>query len=242
MFLVMPLMLFSCESIPEAQFSADTLKPELGQDVYFTNESHNAVEFNWDFGDGYGSNDENPVHTYTGTGVFDVVMTAISGKGLEDKATMTIEVIIPTLLEIQVLDYETEEPVPGISVWLYSKLSDWQAGENDEAEGYTDDNGFVVFSHLGPWVYYVDVYSDDYDNYAIYNDLGVDWIRTDEIIKNRINWFTAYVDYKGTSKGATRDQKSLVIKRIERKVIDRNQRPVTMDSWQTLYNKSIKVK
>lgn len=237
--LVLPLILFSCESIPEAQFSTDTLKPEVGQDVYFTNESNNAVDFHWDFGDGYASDDENPVHYFSGTGTFDVVMTAISKKGLEDKATITIEVMIPTLLEVEVLDYDTEDAITGISVWLFPTLIDWESHENNvDSEGYTDDNGFVVFSHLGPWVYYVDVSSSNYNNYAIYVDLGVDWIRTNEIIPNRINYFTAWVDYVGPVKGAN----TMVIRRLEKRPMAKTQPSVRTDDWQTLYAKSIKVK
>ena len=54
--------LLSCErGTPEAHFYTDTVSPEVGRDVYFTNDSRNAVEFEWDFGDGYVSYDANPV-------------------------------------------------------------------------------------------------------------------------------------------------------------------------------------
>jgi len=242
MFLVLPLILISCESIPEAQFSADTDEPEVGQDVIFTNESHNAVDFSWDFGDGYVSDEENPVHTFTGTGTFDVVLTVISKNGLEDKATITIKVMIPTLLEIEVLEYYDEYFVPDASVRLYPTLIDWEEESNMETEGYTDADGLVVFSHLGPWVYYVDVWEKDHSNYDLKLE-NVDFIRTDEIIPHKINRFTAWVDYTGaTEKGTTKDQKSIVIKKFERRAVDKNQPSVTTDDWQTLYNKSIKVR
>jgi len=242
MFLVLPLILISCESIPEAQFSADTDEPEVGQDVIFTNESHNAVDFSWDFGDGYVSDEENPVHTFTGTGTFDVVLTVISKNGLEDKATITIKVMIPTLLEIEVLEYYDEYFVPDASVRLYPTLIDWEEESNMETEGYTDADGLVVFSHLGPWVYYVDVWEKDHSNYDLKLE-NVDFIRTDEIMPHKINRFTAWVDYTGaTGKGTTIDQKSLVIKKFERRAADKNQPSVTTDDWQTLYNKSIKVR
>jgi PKD repeat protein len=241
--LVLPLILFSCESIPEAHFFSDVVEPEVGQEVFFTNDSHNATEFEWDFGDGYISSVENPSHVFTGTGTYDVVLTVYSNKGLSDKATITINVVIPTLLEIEVLEYNYEEPVSDISVWLFSSLSDWQTHEdNVEAEGITDGDGFVVFSHLGPYVYYVDVLSDFYDNYQIYEDLGVDWIRTDEIVPHKINRFTAWVDYYGTTKGTSSGQKSMIIRRIERKAADQEQPAATTEDWQTLYERSVKVK
>ncbi|MCU0472129.1 MAG: PKD domain-containing protein [Bacteroidales bacterium] len=244
MFLVLPLILISCESIPEAQFSADNIKPEVGQEVYFTNESHNAADFEWDFGDGFVSNDRDPVHTYTGTGVFDVVLTAISRKGLEDKATITIEVLIPTLLEIEVLEYYDEYSVADARVRLYLSIIDWEDETNIEAEGYTDTDGFVVFSHLGPWVYYVDVWEANHNNLALKQepDGVASFIRTDEVMPHKINRFTAWVDYTGTTKGTSKDQKSMVIKKLERRAVDKNLPSVTSDDWQTLYNRSIKVK
>jgi PKD repeat protein len=66
--LVLTLFLFSCKSTPEAHFYTDTIEPEVGQDVVFTNDSHNATKFEWDFGDSFSSNEENPVHYYTATG------------------------------------------------------------------------------------------------------------------------------------------------------------------------------
>jgi len=242
MFLVLPLILFSCETIPRAQFSTDTIKPEVGQDVYFENESQNAVEYNWDFGDGYVSNERDPVHTYTGTGAFDVVLTAISKKGLEDKSTITIQVMIPTLLEIEVLEYWDEYFVPDASVRLYPTLIDWEEETNMETEGYTDADGVVVFSHLGPRVYYVDVWEQYHSNYDLKLE-KVEFIRTDEIMPHKINKFTAWVDYTGeVTKGTTKDQKSLVIKKFERKAVDKSHISVTTDDWQTLYNRSIRVK
>jgi PKD repeat protein len=122
--LVLPLILFSCKSIPEAHFHTDTVTPEVGKDVYFTNDSHNASRFDWDFGDGFISNDENPVHYYTGTGPYDVTLTAISKSGLEDKAILSLNVMIPTLLEIEVREYYQEYVVPEASVYLYSSITD----------------------------------------------------------------------------------------------------------------------
>ncbi len=34
----------------------------------------------------------NPVHIFTGTGTFEVILTVYSGSGLSDKASITIEV------------------------------------------------------------------------------------------------------------------------------------------------------
>lgn len=241
--LILPLILFSCETIPEANFSVDTVEPEVGQDVHFNNDSRNAVDFEWDFGDGYISYDENPVHTFTGTGVFDVVLTIHSKSGLEDQAAIQIEVLIPTLLEIEVLEYYDEYAVPYANVRLYPRIIDWEDETNMETEGYTDADGFVVFSHLGPIVYYVDVWEANHNNLALkLEDNGVAlYIRTDEIVPHKINRFLAWVDYVGT-KGTTKGEKTMVIRKLVRKSDDKTVTGVNTDDWQTLYNRSIKVK
>jgi hypothetical protein len=55
----------------------------------FTNQSTNATQFAWDFGDGSGSTLENPVHVYTANGQFQVRLVA-SHCGLSDTTTNTL--------------------------------------------------------------------------------------------------------------------------------------------------------
>lgn len=236
--------LLSCErGTPEAHFYTDTVSPEVGRDVYFTNDSRNAVEFEWDFGDGYVSYDANPVHYFTATGSYDVILTVYSKKGLSDQAAITIDVKVPTLLEIEVLEYYEEYVVPGASVILYPSLIDWESETNYEAEGFTDNDGIVVFSHLGPYIYYVDVWETDHDNYALKEE-GLQYIRTDEIMPNKINRFIAWVDIVDHGKGEGRREKSYVIRKIERKVSEKPQadQAESSDDWKSLYERSIKLK
>jgi hypothetical protein len=241
--LVLPLLLFACESIPEARFSVDTVEPEVGQQVFFTNESDNAVEFEWDFGDGFISNEMHPVHTFTGTGSFEVILTVYSNNGLSDKASITIDVMIPTLLVVEVREYYDEYVVSNASVILYPTLPDWDDQTNSEAEGYTNANGKVVFSHLGPYVYYVDIWEEDHDNYAL-RDEDVGFIRTPEILPHEINWFVAYVDVVDHGKGEGRRDGKIILKSIERKIVNKNipTRDSGTQDWQELYNQSIKLK
>ncbi len=241
--LILPLILYSCESEPVAMFSVENAEPEVGQEVIFNNESDNANRFEWDFGDGYGSEEKNPVHVYTGTGSFDVLMTATSKKGLTSQATVTINVQVPTLLEIEVVEWYEEYVVPGASVRIYPSLTDWEAETNLESEGFTDDYGIVVFSHLGPYVYYVDVWEATHDNYQLKIE-DVNFIRTSEVTPHKINRFVAWVDVADHGKGERAREKTLVIKKIERKTDDKEQftMPESSSDWQTLYARSIKVK
>lgn len=238
--LVLPLILFSCESTPEALFSTNTDEPVVGQEVFFTNDSQNANQFEWDFGDGYISNDANPSHIYTGTGTYEVVLTAISKKDLEDKASLILEVVIPTLLEIEVREYVEEFTVADASVILYSTITDWDVEQNAISEGFTDADGIVVFSNLDPFVYYVDVWEATHDNYTLRSE-GPEFIRTPEILPHKINRYIAWVNIADHGKGTGRGTRTFVIRKFERKPADKKQ-PSTdsgTEGWEELYNRRV---
>lgn len=60
-------------------------------EVDFTNTSQNGVNYTWGFGDGETSTSTNPIHTYTITGSYDVVLT-VTNCGFENQ--VTYEVIV----------------------------------------------------------------------------------------------------------------------------------------------------
>jgi len=235
---MLPFILYSCEMSPRAYFSASPGDPVVGEEVWFTNESDNAESFEWDFGDGYISNEVNPIHAFTASGTFTVRLKVWSHNGVSDEASLTVDVMIPTLLEIEVLEYYEEYPVEGASVILYSTLNDWDNETNSVIEGFTDADGKVVFSDLEKIVYYADVWEATHDNYAL-RDEDVGFIRTAEIIPHKINRFIAYVDYVDHSKGEARRDRTMVIKKIERTADDKKQPAASSDTsgWKTLYNK-----
>lgn len=214
--IILPFLLFSCEAIPEASFFVDNTEPVVGEEVYFTNDSYNAKRYEWDFGDNTYSEEEHPVHVFTASGTFIVTLTAYSKTGLSNQAMMEIEVLIPTLLEVEVLEYYDKYPVGNASVILYPTLSDWDNETNSISEGFTDGTGKVVFSDLDNFVYYVDVWEADHNNYTL-RDEDVGFIRTDQIRPHEINRFIAYVDFVSGGKGDGTRDRTLKIKRLERK-------------------------
>ena len=165
----------------------------VGQPVFFTNTSHNSDRFEWDFGDGYTSNESDPVHTFTSTGSYEVIMTAFAKGGHSDETRLTLNIVIPTLLEIEVREYYSEDLIPGASIILYPTVADWDAQTNMVDEGFTDADGVAVFSNLDPFVYYVDVWEATHDNYQLRNE-DVGFITTPQIVPNKINRFIAWVD------------------------------------------------
>jgi hypothetical protein len=203
------IMLSSCDVQPDAFFYTDKLTAEIGEEIYFTNGSYNATDFEWDFGDGTLSDVYNPVHTYAGSGMFTVILSAFSSSGNVDKAYLDIEILSPTMLEVEVLEWYDQYPVQGASVILYPTETDWDNETNAIVEGFTNAAGKVIFTDLGPYVYYVDVWHETHNNYTLRNE-DVGFIRTDKLYKNELNQFTAWVDYTGTKGAAVRDRKQLL--------------------------------
>ncbi len=238
--LVLPFIVISCQKSPVAHFSTDTTEPEVGHNVLFNNDSQNANKFEWDFGDGYISNAKNPIHVYTGTGTYDVTLTATSKNGNEDKASLTITVTIPTLLEIEVREYYSLDIIPDASIFLYPTNTDWVNQTNKVTEGVTDVNGKAVFSDLDPFVYYVDVWATNYDNYSLKaEDIG--FVQTPEILPHQINRFVAFVDVASHAKGVARGIREMAIIKLERKAVDKSQPAADSgtENWQELYNRRV---
>lgn len=220
---IVPLILASCETIPDAHFSVDTVEAYVGEEIYFTNQSYNAVYFEWDFGDGSWTDVTHPVHTYSSTGVFEVTLTAESKSGNIDQAFQTIEIFSPTILEVEVLDWDLEYPVEDANVRIYESLYDWDNMKNMVIEGNTNQYGKVLFTSLHQQVYYLDVWELNHNNWDLrsYDPefpgsfVGY-YITTDQLLPNQVNQFIAWVDYVGDKGPVVRDR-SYVIKKIERK-------------------------
>lgn len=213
---IITIILSSCEISPDAFFTVDKVNAYIGEEIYFTNDSYNSVDYEWDFGDGYISNVVHPVHSYSASGTYEVSLTAYSKTGAYDVAYQTITVTSPTILQIEVLEWYDEYPVPDANVRLYPTLAAWDAEEDMVAEGWTNSNGKVIFNYLGPYVYYVDVWEENHNNWDLRGYENDIYIRTDQLIPNEVNTFIAWVDYVGTKGGSVRDR-SLVVRKLERK-------------------------
>lgn len=216
---ILPVILASCEVIPDARFTVDTVEAYVGEEVYFTNQSYNAVNFEWDFGDGTWTNVTNPVHTFNSTGNFEVVLTAESKSGNISRAYKTITILAPTMLEVEVMEWRDDDQVVLIqnaNVRLYGSLYDWDNEENLIIEGNTDQYGKVLFTGLQQAVYYIDVWEPNFNNWDLRGYENDYWITTDQLLPNQVNRFIAYVDYVGT-KGPSERDRSYIIKKTDRK-------------------------
>lgn len=83
----------------EVAFEADVTSGEAPLIVQFADRSTgNPLEWEWDFGDGNISTEQNPVHVYETAGTYDVTLTIIRGEGTETET-------YPAYIEV-------EEPAP----------------------------------------------------------------------------------------------------------------------------------
>lgn len=86
------------ESTPESAFSLNNNDPE----ITFIDESVDAQSWTWDFGDGYTSTEQNPVHTYTEVGEYQVRLIVSNSCG-SDTTTKTLPIYAPGINELQSL-------------------------------------------------------------------------------------------------------------------------------------------
>jgi len=83
-------------AIPDSSLNVQfTVTPMVGrapQEVQFMDSSPGATSWNWDFGDGTSSSNQNPLHLYTNAGTYRVTLRVMIGDTVES-ATKTIRLI-----------------------------------------------------------------------------------------------------------------------------------------------------
>lgn len=219
---IFPLLFNSCVKDPFADFVASNTNIEIGEVVYFTNRSYDAQSYEWDFGDGYTSVNYNVSHFYEDPGRYTVSLTAYGKEGRIDRAFMEIDVYILTgSLEITVFEYYDKYPIYNASVILYPSVTDWENETNPLVEKFTNTQGRVIFNDLtANRRYYVDIYEANHDNIQLAAE-DVGFIESPVVLPDRMNYWTAYVDYYSEGKKSHKDRKSL------KKSILENHKPAT---------------
>ena len=91
---------YVCGRIPVPISVSDDLAPTVSfsftqengnsPEVHFQDESTDAIGWNWDFGDGGQSDQENPIHTYTAAGSYTASLTITNAEGCENTTTRKI--------------------------------------------------------------------------------------------------------------------------------------------------------
>ena len=221
-FILLPAILFlnSCEYMPYASFSPSDDEVSTGELVYFDNFSDHAIAYEWDFGDGYLSTLTNPSHSYSNPGSYKVTLTAYGQDDNYDRAYLYINVTGGATLEVTVREWRENtyygQLISNAEVTLYYSEEDFYNFEYPVISGYTGYDGKIIFEGLDPNTrYFIDVYNDKYNNELLYLD-DVNFVRTDYLVSNAINTFTAYVDYNPSTNKSTDRVRSTVKSNKER--------------------------
>lgn len=102
-FLLVLAFVSAC-SRPTAKFTIDTEKKTAPAELEFVNQSEEAEEYLWDFGDGNFSTDPNPNHRYTQSGNYLVKLRASKGNKQSEKEKM-VQILPPSICLVEI---ETE--------------------------------------------------------------------------------------------------------------------------------------
>ena len=223
---ILPLLFASCVKDPYADFNATKTTAEVGETVYFTNRSLDALDYEWNFDDGNISFNFNANHAWMDPGLYTVSLSSFGKKGRVDIALMDINVI-QYYCDLEITVEEYYEPfylVSDISVRLYPTINDWINETNMIVEGFTGTNGKVLFLDVPvPFPHkrlYVDVYGPNHDNYQLAEE-DAGFIETDILTPDVRNYFTALVDYYPDGKKAGMTTKALKVERkkaVENKI------------------------
>jgi PKD repeat protein len=143
--------------IPEAGFESDAPVCE-DAGMIFTNTTVVGVpwvtDYEWDFGDGITSTEENPVHAYADAGVYTVTLEACNMEGCTE-FSQAVEVLPKPVPSFTFTSYSLEVTFTNTS--LYGDTFLWDFGDGITS---TEENPTHVFATEGPYTVTLWVYNE----------------------------------------------------------------------------------
>lgn len=129
-------------------FTANPVRGNAPLEVTFADQStNNPISWNWDFGDGGSSTEQNPVHTYQNMGQYDVTLTTKNQDGSDSETKTNLIMVKGTYTDSR--DNQTYSIVTiGDQIWFAENLN----YKTDDSWWYMDDesNG-DVYGRLYNW-------------------------------------------------------------------------------------------
>jgi PKD repeat protein len=156
--------------LPQADFSYS--EPGVAYTEHrFYNNSINAIEYIWDFGDGSTSTEENPTHTYLTPGNYTLTLYVSSAEGCRD--TLVRE----SLIEVAV--GEGAAKFPNVFIWNGTGPTGgaWTPGSEDRTVFHPKVNGatelrMIIFNRLGHKLFETNEVFVGWDGYLPTGDLA----------------------------------------------------------------------
>jgi len=135
---------------PVAAFTPNTpISGDVQLTVQFENTSTgNITSYNWNFGDGTGSVEENPAHIFTAADQYTVILTVV-GPGGQDTAEITVEVIQPPDAPTASFDIQGESSGNAPFTVTFSNTSQGNIEQTlwDFGDGQTSDSADATITH-----------------------------------------------------------------------------------------------
>ena len=153
------LFITACERTPTAAFRyVPTENIEIGDTIFFINESLDATSYEWDFGNGVTSNVAEPAIIYEYADYYKVYLNAINKSG-NDTISQILDINQATSLGFQVLQPDTV-PLQGCNVWVYDNEADLVNEADPLFFSQTDADGVAFFEKMEAIVYYVSFFKE----------------------------------------------------------------------------------
>ncbi len=137
---------------PVAVLAAPSTEVDLGELIQFTDRSYNVpTSWQWDFGDGGSSTDQNPTHSYTALGTYTVSLEVSNALG-SDAVTRTDYITVVTPLFNPDLTYGTMCDIDGNSYrTIQIGEQEWMA-ENLRVTRYADGTAISLVEDDAAWL------------------------------------------------------------------------------------------
>jgi|GEM_PF-5495654 len=140
--------LFTVYPVPIADFS---LTPDSGcmpLEVQFFNNSQNTSSYEWDFGDGIFSAQQDPIHTYLQAGIYSVRLKSIGGSSCSDSMDKVdaIEVFPKPMAAFRFVQIDNDPVAKGLV--RFSNQSQfatqyyWEFGDGDQSNDFAPEHRF----------------------------------------------------------------------------------------------------
>lgn len=137
----------------EAGFSFSSQSPEA-LEISFFNESSGAIStFAWDFGDGSFSTLENPIHTYSQPGIYNVEL-AVFADGCADSLQKTLEITEPVFCEAA-FTIEHEYPQSKLVSFINQSVGNNFASSWNFGDGASSTETNPQHEYTGPGIFTV---------------------------------------------------------------------------------------